>query len=287
VEITQDISDDYRAIFDFQVSMIATSTGVMGLLSVILIFVVKRGEHLIEQRNRERLRLKEELSRAAHLASLGEMIAAVSHEIRNPLGIIRSSAELLKKKLAGMPPVTTIPDIIVEEATRLNGIITDFLNYARPAPPQRNACLVQDILEKAITNLMPELETRACVIERQYSEALPEINADGDMLYQAILNILINAYQAMPGGGQIRVGARHENGAIIVSVEDQGEGLPAEAMAKIWDPFFTTKERGTGLGLGIVRKVVEAHGGEIRMENRSEGGARAIIRLPIESGTRT
>ncbi len=286
VEITQDISEDYRAIFEFQVSMIATSTAVMGVLLVVLIFVVRRGENIIEQRNLERLRLKGELSRAAHLASLGEMIAAVSHEIRNPLGIIRSSAELLKKKLAGTTPNTAIADIIVEEATRLNGIITDFLNYARPASPQRSECRIEAVLDKAINNLAPELETGGCVVERHYNESLPAIRADADMLYQAILNILINAMQAMAGGGRIRIGARCENTMVVVTIEDEGEGVPQAVAEKIWNPFFTTKERGTGLGLGIVRKVVEAHGGEIGMENRSEGGARVIIRLPVEGEDR-
>lgn len=282
VEITQDISDDYRAIFDFQVSVIYTSTGVMGLLLAILIFVVKRGEHIIEQRNQERLRLKEELSRAAHLASLGEMIAAVSHEIRNPLGIIRSSAELLKKKLAGTPQSTAIADIIVEEATRLNGIITDFLNYARPASPHLAPCQVEKVLEKAITNLAPEFEARSGVIAYHAPPSLPALQADGDMLYQAFLNLLINALQAMPAGGRIEVNARQENAAVEISIRDQGEGLSEEVLAKVWDPFFTTKERGTGLGLGIVRKVIEAHEGEIRIENHPEGGAQAVIRLPVK-----
>lgn len=283
VEITQDISDDYRAIFDFQVSVIYTSTGVMGLLLVSLIFMVRRGEHIIEQRNQERLRLKEELSRAAHLASLGEMIAAVSHEIRNPLGIIRSSAELLKKKLSGTSQSTAIADIILEEATRLNGIITDFLNYARPAAPHLTACRVEKVLEKAITNLALEFEARNCVVEQRFGPSLPALQADGDMLYQAFLNLLINALQAMPEGGKIEVEARWENAAVEISIQDQGPGLSEEVLAKIWDPFFTTKERGTGLGLGIVRKVIEAHEGQIRIENRPEGGARALIRLPVKA----
>jgi signal transduction histidine kinase len=283
VEITQDISDDYRAIFDFQVSVIYTSTGVMGLLLLILIFIVRRGEHLIEQRNQERLRLKEELSRAAHLASLGEMIAAVSHEIRNPLGIIRSSAELLKKKLAGTPRDTAIADIIVEEATRLNGIITDFLNYARPAAPHLTPCRVETVIEKAIVNLSPEFESRDSVIERRFDPSLPTLQADADMLYQAFLNLLINALQAMPSGGKVEVDVRLENAAVQISIQDQGEGFSEEVMAKIWDPFFTTKERGTGLGLGIVRKVIEAHEGEIHIENSPAGGARALIRLPVKA----
>ena len=283
MEIVQDISLDYRAVFDFQIAMMITSTLVLGTLLIVLVFVVKRGENIIKQRNLERLRLKEELSRAEHLSSLGEMIAAVSHEIRNPLGIIRSSAELLKKRLAGETPVTAIPDIIVEESTRLNGIITDFLNYARPRQPNLTQCSITEVLDKTITYLAAEVETAGCKIERHFNEPVPVVLADGDMLYQAFLNILINAMQAMPNGGWIRVGTRHQDGQVVVWIEDEGPGLPQVGQDKIWDPFFTTKDRGTGLGLSIVRKVVDAHGGTIRMENRSDGGARVIVCLPCAS----
>ena len=135
VEIEQDLSEEYEAIFQFQVLVIITGTVVMGVLLLILILVVKRGEKIIQQRALERLRLEEQLSRAERLSALGEMAAGISHEIRNPLGIIRSSAELLKKKIARVEPENTIPDVIVEEAGRLNDIITDFINFAKPRSP--------------------------------------------------------------------------------------------------------------------------------------------------------
>ncbi len=281
VEIVQDISLDYQSVFNFQIAMMITSTLVLGSLLAVLALVVKRGENIIEQRNLERIRLKEELSRAAHLSSLGEMIAAVSHEIRNPLGIIRSSAELLEKRLASGAPIVGIPRIIVEEATRLNGIITDFLNYARPRQPSMAECSISDLMEKILNNLASELETRGCRVDRQYDESLPGVPMDFDMLYQAFLNILINAMQAMPDGGTIRVGTRAQKDQAVVWFEDQGEGLPADGQEKIWDPFFTTKDSGTGLGLGIVRKTIEAHHGQVHIENRSEGGARVVVRLPL------
>lgn len=280
VEIVQDISQDYHAIFRFQVSVFVTSTLVMGVLLIVLVFVVKRGETIIEQRNLERLRLEEELQRAAHLSTLGEMVAAVSHEIRNPLGIIRSSAELLKKKMAGVSPQNAIPDIIVEEASRLNGIITDFLSYARPQEPRLVPCRIEDVLDKILTHLAPEIEAAGCTVTRRHDDDLPAIAADADMLYQALLNILLNAMQAMPGGGPIGVSARRQADRVLVVIEDDGPGLPSEGLEKIWNPFFTTKEQGTGLGLSIVRKVIESHGGHVRMENRSAGGARATIDLP-------
>ena len=139
VEIVQDLSEDYQTIFRIQILVVITCTVLMGALFVVLLFVVKRGEAIIEQRAEERLRLKEQLGRAERLSAMGEMAAGISHEIRNPLGIIRSSAELLKKKVAKIDPTSAIPDIIIEEATRLNGIITDFINFARPRSPKFSA----------------------------------------------------------------------------------------------------------------------------------------------------
>jgi two-component system sensor histidine kinase HydH len=105
--------------------------------------------------------------------------------------------------------------------------------------------------------------------------------ADADMLYQAFLNVFINAMQAMPDGGDITVKAKSTNNSLWIAVEDHGGGIADKDMEKIWDPFFTTKDKGTGLGLGIVKNIIEAHQGAVRIENRSEGGARVSIRLPI------
>ncbi len=282
IEIVQDLSEEYRSIFKYQVYVVTTSAMVMLAFILILIFVVKRGEGIIEKRAQERLRLKEQLDRAAHLSSLGEMAAVISHEIRNPLGIIFSSAELLKKKMSKIEPANTIPDIIVEESTRLNNIITDFLNYARPRSPRFAPCRVEDVLEKNKTFLAPQLENDGYDLQISLDGNLPEVMADSNMLYQAFLNIFINALQAMPGGGKISILVQPVEGAVQVSFTDQGPGVAEELLQKIWDPYFTTKEKGTGLGLGIVKNIIDAHGGDIRIDNISEGGARFIVRLPLD-----
>jgi len=210
------------------------------------------------------------------------MVAGVSHEIRNPLGIIRSSAGLLKKKMEKLDPTNTIPDIIVEESERLNNIITDFLNYARPREPNFMPCRIEAVIDKNINYLTTQLAEKGCRVEKQVDAALPEIMADSEMLYQAFLNVFINAMQAMPEGGRIGVRVFSTNGSIYVRFEDEGEGIDSEIMDKIWDPFFTTKEKGTGLGLGIVKNLVEAHGGSLNIENRSGAGARVTIQLPAK-----
>ncbi|UCH20534.1 MAG: two-component sensor histidine kinase [Deltaproteobacteria bacterium] len=284
IEIVQDLSEDYKTIFNFQIFVIITSAAVMSILSMVLILVVKRGEGIIEKRARERLRLKEQLSHAEHLSTLGEMVAGISHEIRNPLGIIRSSAELLKKKVFTIDPSNKIPNIIIEEASRLNNIITDFLNYAKPKSPNFMPCRVEEVLEKNITYLSSQIKEQGYSIHKHYPSNLPEIMADSAMLYQAFLNILINAQQSMQDGGTINVEISSNDSLVSILFQDEGDGIPEYLVEKIWDPFLTTKEKGTGLGLGIVKNIIESHGGTIKIENRSAGGAQVTVALPVKQG---
>ncbi len=284
VEIRQDLSSDYSRIFRFQVLVICTISFVMGILLLTLIFVVKRGEGIMEKRAIERLRLKEQLANAKHLSSIGEMVAAVSHEIRNPLGIISSSAELLKKKMDPQNALNAIADIIVAEARRLNNIITDFLNYARPKTPNRSPCRIEEVIAKNIHFLEAHLKENGYEIRTFSGADIPVLLADKDMLYQAFLNLLINGMQAMPQGGTIDVTIESEDGTLWVIVEDYGQGVSKSIIEKIWDPFVTTKQKGTGLGLGIVKNIIEAHDGTVRIENRRPKGARVTITLPLSPG---
>jgi signal transduction histidine kinase len=282
VEIAQDLSDDYKTIFQIQILVIITSTLLMGALFVVLVFVVKRGEGIIQKRAMERLRLKERLAHAERLSSLGEMAAGISHEIRNPLGIIRSSAELLKKKIAKVDQTNKFPDIIVEEASRLNAIITDFINYAKPRVPKMAPCRVEEIIDKNLTFLGAQNKEKGYIIKKNYQEDLPDIMADSTMLYQSFLNILLNAMQSMPEGGRILVEVSSNDHRITIHFDDEGQGIPPENINKIWDPFFTTKEKGTGLGLGVVKNIIESHGGSIQIVNRPVSGARVTVELPFK-----
>lgn len=282
IEVVQDLSEDYQAIYRIQILLVITSTVLMGALFVVLLFVVKRGENIIERRAEERLQLKEQLNRAEKLSAMGEMVASISHEIRNPLGIIRSSAELLKKKVTQVDPANAMPDIIIEEATRLNGIITDFINFARPRHPKLSDCRVEDVIEKNLAFLAPQIEDKRYAIRKDYRHPLPDVLADAPMLHQSLLNLFINAMQAMPDGGEIGVRLYAENHALKLEIEDEGTGIPKDLIEKIWDPFFTTKDKGTGLGLGIVKNIIEAHGGSIGITNRDPRGARATVTLPLK-----
>jgi signal transduction histidine kinase len=281
VEIEQDMSQEYEAIFKIQILVISTSTVLMGVLYVVLIFVVKRGEGIIQKRAMERLQLKERLSQAEKLSAIGVMAAGISHEIRNPLGIIRSSAELLKKKVIQHDPTNTIPDIIVEESTRLNQIITEFINYAKPTHPTLAPCVIAEVIDKNLKFLASQIEEDGYIIKKNYQNAIPEIAADASMLYQSFLNILINAMQSMPDGGRIQIEASSKDDVVTVHFDDEGPGIPELNLEKIWDPFFTTKERGSGLGLGIVKNIIEAHNGSIQISNREVRGARVTVELPV------
>ncbi|TWI74123.1 phospho-acceptor domain-containing protein [Desulfobotulus alkaliphilus] len=287
VEIVQNVSEDYKKIFRLQLLVIMTSSLVMGFLFLILRSIVKHGERILEERNEEQLRLKEEVNRNRHLSALGEMTAAISHEIRNPLGIIRSSAELLQTKMNRLEPGNTIADIIVEESTRMNAIITDFLTYARPRSMSPGPCNVFDILNKNKLFLSNELKYGHFDLHIYCAPKVPGIIADPDMLYQAFLNLILNAMQAMPDGGKINISILNGPGSIHILFEDRGPGIQEHILDKIREPFFTTKEKGTGLGLGIVEKIIAAHGGKMEISNRQEGGVRVKISLPSTESAET
>lgn len=280
VEIVLDASDDYKMIFKLQGLIIASCFAIMGILFVVLRFVVKHGEKIIERRAEERLKLEEKLRQAEHLSAIGEMVAGISHEIRNPLGIIKSSAQLLKKKMEKLSSQSTIPNIIIEESTRLDNIITDFLNFAGPKIPDFLPCRVESIIDKNIAYLGPQMEENSFKIEQKISGALPEIQADSAMLYQAFLNILINSFQALNQDGLITIRMRAEADKLMINFIDNGQGIPEENLKKIWTPFFTTKDTGTGLGLGIVKNIIEAHNGTIDITNVSPNGTNVEIILP-------
>ncbi|MBW2109033.1 MAG: two-component sensor histidine kinase [Deltaproteobacteria bacterium] len=280
-EIVQDLSSEYQTIAHFKYSVMATSVLIMGVLFMVLRYIVKRGEKIIEKRAVERLLLREKLNQAERLASLGEMVASVSHEIRNPLGIISSTAELLKAKTTRQDPNDTLADVIVQEAKRLNTIVTDFLDFARPPSLNLISCNVGRILEQNLEFLAPEIRQKGFEIRKRFATHVPDMQADAGLLYRAFLNILMNAMQAMPDGGTIAIEVAAGTDSLSCEFADNGPGIPEETLKKIWDPFFTTKEKGSGLGLPIVKKIIEGHGGTVVIANREEKGTKVIVTLPL------
>jgi two-component system, NtrC family, sensor histidine kinase HydH len=282
IEVIRDISDDYQDVVRLQGLIVATCSIIMGILFLILRFVVKHGERIIERRAEERLRLEEKLRRAEHLSAIGGMTAGVSHEIRNPLGIIKSSAQLLKKKMAKLDPDNNIPDIIVEESTRLNHIITDFLDFAKPKVPDLRPCIIDEVIEKNLVFLATQIQDSKINVITQYQKNIPEIMADTAMLYQSFLNILLNSFHALKENGTITIATWSDTACVHICFTDTGGGINDDLLKKIWTPFFTTKDTGTGLGLGIVKNIIEAHKGQIQISNATPLGTKVEITLPIQ-----
>ncbi len=281
-EITQNISQDLGEIGRFRLIILATLTVIMGLLFVVLRQIVKQAEVILERRQDEQRALENQLHQAERLAALGEMTAGVAHEIRNPLGIISSTAELLKERLARYEPQNRLAQIIVEEANRLNEKVSEFLDFSRPRVPNLRPCDLEGVIDRSLELVQPEIERRSITVTRRYHLNGHAQAADPDLLHQAFLNILLNAIQAMSPGGRLTVstalGPRGRGGEI--RFEDNGEGIDPETLKKVFNPFFTTKEKGSGLGLPIVKSIIETHQGVIKIDSAPGEGTTVTITLP-------
>jgi signal transduction histidine kinase len=237
---------------------------------------------LIERATRQK-KLEEQLQQSEKMASIGQMVATIAHEIRNPLGIIRSSGEVLANKENPDPArIRKLAGIIVEEATRLSLILTDFLDFARPRSPAANRLDVREVLSKVKSHLEHEIQSRDIKWFDYYTDGEdPIISGDSDLLYQAFLNITMNAFEAMPEGGTFKVTVSVQNSYVVVDFEDSGHGISESDISRIFSPFFTTHEMGTGLGLSVVHNIVSSHNGEVNV--RSEEGKWSVfsVSLPV------
>ncbi len=281
-QITQNITGDLAEISHFQIIILLISVFIMGGLFLALRHIVKRAEVILERRQTEQRHLEAQLHQAERLAALGEMTAGVAHEIRNPLGIISSTAELLNERLKRYEPDNRLAKIIVEEANRLNSKVTEFLDFARPRIPNLQPINLEKLLDRSLEFLEPEIHRLNIKVQRHYRLDGALQMADPDLLHQAFLNLLLNAIQAMPQGGDLIVSL--EPGApgsgVQIRLEDTGDGIDPEQQKKIFNPFFTTKEKGSGLGLPIVKSIIDSHQGDIRVESEAGRGTAIIITLP-------
>jgi two-component system sensor histidine kinase HydH len=283
-EIILDMSDDFDKVWQDQVLVVVTLLLMMILLFVILRSIVIRGQRIMDLRAARQAKLEEQLNQAQRLAALGNMIAGVAHEIRNPLGIVRSTAELLGSQAA--PEHRPLAGVIVEESSRLNSIVTEFLDFARPQNPDLRAMQIEDVLERNLQYMEPVLKEAGVELERRFSRSVQEIMGDPEHLYRAFLNILNNSVQAMDGSatGRIKVSLRNRNEGgsrwVLVRFEDNGPGIDPKAQASLFDPFFTTRSEGTGLGLSIVSNIAASHNGRVEAGKSELGGARIDFWLP-------
>ena len=224
--------------------------------------------------------------RAERLAALGQLSAGLAHEIRNPLAVIKGSAEMLSKEAAGAGALTMeLASYISSEVDRVNVLVTRFLDFARPLQLERRPTEITALLERAIADAERQWPQTRIEVTRAFPAGLPLMEVDRTLMERVFANLINNAFEAMApaGGGRLAVGARAEAARVRVWVEDSGPGVPPELREQIFNPFFTTKPAGTGLGLAIVAKIMDQHGGELMLVNNATDasvGARFEVLLP-------
>lgn len=223
-----------------------------------------------------------DVRRADRLAALGQLTAGLAHELRNPLAAMRSSAEMLARQVAAENEIAReMAANITEEVDRTGSLITRFLDFARPKPMHKEAGDLHAMLDRAIERF--EKSGAAVSVFKNYSPDVPPLRFDGAMMEQVILNLLANAAQASAPGAVVTVKTQRQAGSVWISVIDRGSGIDPKHRESIFNPFFTTRAEGVGLGLAVVSKIVEDHGGEISVESAVGEGSVFLIRLPMES----
>jgi len=218
------------------------------------------------------------LRHAERLKTLGEMAAGMAHEVKNPLAAIRSSAQMLSGRLSGKD--AELASIVVSEVDRLNRVVNEFLDYARPAPLKREPVLLSELLESCLELLAPVIKQAGVEVRRTHPQNEHRVSADPSQLRQVFLNLLLNAVQATHAGGEILLDIKQEGDYTRVSVRDTGPGIPADKLRQVLEPFYSTKPGGTGLGLPIAQRIVSEHGGRLEISCASSPGTTATVTLP-------
>lgn len=232
------------------------------------------------QRLTDELEIKNrELARKNRLADLGQMASHVAHEVRNNLVPVALYMSVLRRRIAHDAEAIAVFDKVESGLTSLKATINDLLNFAAERDPQLTTVPVTALLDEVFVSLAPQFAAQSIELETDIPEQLAA-RADCDMLRRAVLNLLLNALDAMPEGGRIAVRGWSDTDSVSLEVADSGPGLSEESRRRAFEPFYTTKPTGTGLGLAIVYRMAEAHGGSVSVDNPPGGGAAFVIRLP-------
>lgn len=237
-------------------------------------------EDIVKERTKELRNAQEELVRKEKLATLGQLAGGVGHELRSPLGAIKNAAYFLNMALEPTEPeVKETLEILEKEVHASERIIRSLLDFARPKPLERQKVDIHRIIE---TTLSRTAMPRSVKVVKQLDRTVSTIMCDPGQLSQVFGNIIINAIQAMPEGGQIAVKTKASDSEwIVISFADTGAGVPVEHLEKLFEPLFTTKTKGIGLGMAVAKILVEAHGGTIKVESKVGEGSIISVRLPI------
>ena len=250
-------------------------------ISAITLIGVNQNRHLRKMKAMEdRIQLVERLS------SLGHLAAGVAHEIRNPLnaigmGLQRLKREFLPQNESKKEEYISFMELILKEIRRVNEIIEQFLTLSRPFQLNLRRSPLQDLLKNLVTLFQEEASSLGITLQTEISAELPVVKMDPERLTQALINIMKNGMQAMRQGGTLRIETRFLKDAVEVMISDSGSGIPSEQMEKIFNYYYTTKENGVGLGLPIAHRIIEAHGGQLKIESRVDSGTKVTVILPV------
>ena len=238
----------------------------------------------LQQQSERMLVIEEQLRRAEKLSTLGEMAAVLAHEIRNPLGSILGTAEILKDDYQPGTPKHEFINIQIKETERLNRVVEEFLHMARPQPADLELCRVQEELESIAALLSNDARKRQIRFSVQPPPSSVLIKGDGEKLRQAFLNIIMNALQASSPGGSLEISTATNDRTNLCEIRfsDKGAGIAAATLERVFDPFFTTKPAGTGLGLAVTKKIIESHGGALAVESAVGSGTTVTVSLPLQ-----
>jgi signal transduction histidine kinase len=261
---------------EISLSTIETDEGMLVMSAIRDISDRKRAEKALQDKTRALEAAQEELVRHEGLATLGQLAGGVSHELRNPLGVIKNSVYYLKMVVPDDERVRKHLAILDREVATATRIISGMLDFARTTPPMRAPTDVNSLVRDGLERLMAADSVR---IERDLAEGLPPVMVDADQVRLVLDNLLSNATQAMPEGGVLTVRTRSAGGRVEICVEDTGAGIAPEHLERIFEPLFTTKSKGIGLGLALARRLTEANDGTIRVETAAGGGTRFLVEL--------
>jgi signal transduction histidine kinase len=228
----------------------------------------------------------EQMKRADRLASIGEMAAGIAHEIKNPLAGIAGVIQVLKKDHAVGGQKRAVLDEVLSQVERMDKAVRNLLSFARPPEPKMTLVDINELIGKLLDFLAPQFAKNSIVAERKLAPGLPWLTLDPDLIQQALINIALNAIQAMPEGGKFTVETKSAKpggespGSVEIVFADTGKGISMENLSRIFNPFFTTRQQGTGLGLSITQRIIEQHGGELNVLSSPGKGANFIILFP-------
>lgn len=238
------------------------------------------GTVLILRDMREIRAMEDQLERSRRLAALGRMAAGIAHEIRNPLGTLRGFAQYFGSHSKEDPHAREYADLMIGEVDRLNRNISALLQFARPREPDFSDVQIGELLQRTMRLLQDDFAAHQLSFELDSPKVSITLHADPDLLTQVLINLLQNAMAATAAGGLVSLGARQENSDIHLWVQDTGKGMTAEEIGRMFDPFFTTRKTGTGLGLAVVHQIIEQHGGRVTVDSRPGAGTRVEVIFP-------